>query len=97
MSLPDIIAFGCSFELYEDFDLDQHFSDEDDLKTKLKSLDWYSHKNLDFRKISENTFKFISARFTSDFNLFINSFGNNWLIKMISKTTLELEAWQAKG
>ncbi|HBB30999.1 MAG TPA: hypothetical protein DDZ80_10355 [Cyanobacteria bacterium UBA8803] len=41
------------FELYEDFDPEEHFSDEDDLKTKLKSLDWYSQKNLDFIKISQ--------------------------------------------
>lgn len=51
------------FELYEDFDLDQHFSNEDDLKTKLKSLDWYSHENLDFRKISQ---KILSNSYLQD-------------------------------
>lgn len=41
------------FEIDEDFDTDQHFLDEGDLKAKLNSLDWYSQQNLDFRKISQ--------------------------------------------
>lgn len=40
-------------ELYEEFDPEEHFSNEDDLKNKLKSIDWYVENHIDFRKISQ--------------------------------------------
>jgi len=38
-------------ELYEDFDIENHFSSEEDLKNKLQSRDWYTDNNIDLRKI----------------------------------------------
>jgi hypothetical protein len=38
-------------ELYESFDVDKHFSNEVDLKNKLKSPEWYSENGIDFRQV----------------------------------------------
>ncbi|OKH55544.1 hypothetical protein NIES2101_03950 [Calothrix sp. HK-06] len=40
-------------ELYDSFDVDKNFSDEVDLKNKLKSPNWYSDNGIDFRHVSQ--------------------------------------------
>jgi hypothetical protein len=40
-------------ELYEDFQPENHFSTEEDLKAKLKLLDWYSENNIDVRRVAQ--------------------------------------------
>ncbi|MEA5552893.1 hypothetical protein VB713_18270 [Anabaena cylindrica UHCC 0172] len=38
--------------LSDDFDPEEYFSDENDLKNKLQSHDWYRDNNIDFRQVS---------------------------------------------
>lgn len=41
-------------ELSKNFDIDKYFSDEIDLKNKLKSPDWYLENNIDFKVVLQH-------------------------------------------
>ena len=40
-------------DLYDDFSAAEHFPDEESIKNKLQSLDWYKENNIDYRGVSQ--------------------------------------------
>jgi hypothetical protein len=40
-------------DLYDDFNAAEHFPDEETIKNKLQSLDWYKENNIDYRSVTQ--------------------------------------------